>query len=320
MHRDRHPDRWRRTVERWGVERRHLAAEHGRRRDGRRRFFDVRSADVRRRDERVRAVPGRDHGQLRGQFDRLLGGLLLPVERADLLRDRRRRLHVHGRPERRRIQLSTAAHLRVDDRRDGVRGLSGRDAAELRRFGDRLHRRLLLRTAGAGVREDGRGARVRGSTSGGTTCAPAPRCADGNPCANFVGAKASSCTDTADGFEATCCFADGTLPIASGGGSGTGPSTGVDGGAPAMDAGTGGGTGGAGGTTDKPDGGGAGATTGRAARARAPARRGREHRRGRHDRRRHVRAGRRVQRGLPLRSARRRTARAWTACAARTER
>ena len=145
-----------------------------------------------------------------------------------------------------------------------------------------------------------------GSTSGGTSCTPAPRCADGNPCARFVGAKASSCLDAADGFEATCCFPEGTLPIA--GGSGSTMSGGVDGGVPPPDGGGTGattGTGGAGGMTgaggtcapgatctagyrcgnaspsgacmdcmcgadgkltcipcDKPDGGGAGATTG----------------------------------------------------------
>ena len=98
----------------------------------------------------------------------------------------------------------------------------------------------------------GAGRACAGSTGGGgTTCPPPARCSDGNPCANFVGAKASSCVDTADGFEATCCFADGTLPIATGGGSG--PSTSVDGGAPAgrTDGGTGATTGttGSGGTT-----------------------------------------------------------------------
>ncbi|HXU04737.1 MAG TPA: hypothetical protein VN903_27430 [Polyangia bacterium] len=139
-------------------------------------------------------------------------------------------------------------------------------------------------------------------TTGGANCPPPPRCSDGNPCANYVGATASSCTDTADGFEATCCFAGGTLPVTRGGGSG--PSGTADGGVPAADAGMGGGTGGAGGMTgggacaagaactagyrcggadssgacmdcmcgangtlvcspcDKPDGGGAGATTG----------------------------------------------------------
>src|SRR5262245_32393522 len=45
-------------------------------------------------------------------------------------------------------------------------------------------------------------------SAGGANCPPAPRCADANPCAGYVGATASSCTDTTDGFEATCCFAD----------------------------------------------------------------------------------------------------------------
>jgi hypothetical protein len=83
----------------------------------------------------------------------------------------------------------------------------------------------------------GAGRACAGSTNGGgTTCPPPPRCNDGNPCAGYVGATASSCTDTADGFEATCCFAAGTLPIASGGGS-TNPG-GDDGGVPKADGGT----------------------------------------------------------------------------------
>ena len=128
----------------------------------------------------------------------------------------------------------------------------------------------------------GAGRACAGSTGGGTTCPPPPRCADGNPCGNFVGAKASSCTDTADGFEATCCFADGTLPITSGGGTGTGPAGGVDGGAPAMDAG-------------RAAARGHGRQTGRRRRRGRDdgrGRRGCQHRRGRRDRRRHVRAGR----------------------------
>jgi len=75
-----------------------------------------------------------------------------------------------------------------------------------------------------------------GST-GGANCPPLPRCSDGNPCANFVGATVSSCTDTADGFEAACCFAAGTLPVARGGS--TGPTGTADGGVPAADAGSG---------------------------------------------------------------------------------
>ncbi len=107
----------------------------------------------------------------------------------------------------------------------------------------------------------GAGRACGGSTSEGTSCPPPPRCSDGNPCAAYVGATASSCTDTADGFDATCCFATGTLPIASGGGSST--TGGADGGVPATDAGTRGGTGGspgAGGTTVGS--GGSGGTTG----------------------------------------------------------
>jgi hypothetical protein len=82
-----------------------------------------------------------------------------------------------------------------------------------------------------------------GAGAGGTSCPPPPRCADANPCAGFVGATADSCTDTADGFEATCCFAAGTLPITSGPSSSGGSS---DGGVPAADAGMGGPDGGTG--------------------------------------------------------------------------
>jgi hypothetical protein len=51
--------------------------------------------------------------------------------------------------------------------------------------------------------------------SAGTGSCPAtpPRCADGDPCAGYAGATAQSCTDTTDGFQASCCFALGTLPI-----------------------------------------------------------------------------------------------------------
>ena len=84
----------------------------------------------------------------------------------------------------------------------------------------------------------GQGRACATSTGGGSAnCPPPPRCADGNPCGGFVGAKASSCTDTADGFEATCCFPDGTLPVATSSGGGMGGGTGTDGGVPAGDAG-----------------------------------------------------------------------------------
>jgi hypothetical protein len=100
------------------------------------------------------------------------------------------------------------------------------------------------------------------STGGGATnCPPPPRCADGNPCGGFVGAKASSCTDTADGFEATCCFPDGTLPITVGSGSGMGGSSGTDGGVPAADGGPVDPTG-KGGTSGTTGAGGTGGTTG----------------------------------------------------------
>src|SRR4029077_13017637 len=86
-----------------------------------------------------------------------------------------------------------------------------------------------------------------GDPAAGGCSTPPPRCADGNPCARYVGATADSCTDTTDGFQATCCFAGGTLPIVAGGGSGGGVSPGADGGVPSKD---GGGTGGATGGSD----------------------------------------------------------------------
>ncbi len=71
-----------------------------------------------------------------------------------------------------------------------------------------------------------------GSTTGGsTTCPPAPGCADADPCGSYAGATTQSCTDGTDGFQATCCFALGTLPQASGGSSnsgGTDPAGGRD--------------------------------------------------------------------------------------------
>src|SRR4029077_14357226 len=54
---------------------------------------------------------------------------------------------------------------------------------------------------------------------------------DSDPCSGYTGATVQSCTDGTDGFQATCCFAVGTLPQSA--------STGTSGG---VDAGSGGGT------------------------------------------------------------------------------
>src|SRR4051794_15013914 len=58
-----------------------------------------------------------------------------------------------------------------------------------------------------------------GSTAVGGTgtadCAAPPRCEDANPCANYPGGKVQSCSNTQDGFTASCCFANGTLPVSS---------------------------------------------------------------------------------------------------------
>ena len=94
-----------------------------------------------------------------------------------------------------------------------------------------------------------------GSTSGGTSgcSSPPPRCAEGPACARFAGATVQSCTDTENGYKATCCFAVGSLPALSAGSpGGTTDPGGADGGVPASDAGAMGGT----------SGGGTGATTG----------------------------------------------------------
>ena len=97
----------------------------------------------------------------------------------------------------------------------------------------------------------GAGRACGGSSGGGFTCPPPPRCADGNPCANYVGATVQSCTDTADGYTASCCFALGTLPVVRT--VGPGNVGGTDGGVPASDGGTG---------TGGPDAGGTGGTGG----------------------------------------------------------
>ena len=53
---------------------------------------------------------------------------------------------------------------------------------------------------------------------GGSGCSsPPPRCADGPACARFAGATVQSCTDTENGYKATCCFAVGSLPAPSAG-------------------------------------------------------------------------------------------------------
>ena len=82
-----------------------------------------------------------------------------------------------------------------------------------------------------------------GSTDGTTTCAPAPTCADGNPCTGLAGATMQSCTDSADGYTAVCCLLVGEVP-SSGGGSSVSTGGGVGGGT-----GTGSGTAGAGGAS-----------------------------------------------------------------------
>jgi hypothetical protein len=102
------------------------------------------------------------------------------------------------------------------------------------------------------------------STGGSGGCSsPPPRCADAPACARFAGATVQSCTDTENGYKATCCFAVGTLPAPSAGSSGGGdPKPGdADGGVPSSDAGVigpGSDAGAKGGTS----GGGTGATTG----------------------------------------------------------
>jgi hypothetical protein len=50
------------------------------------------------------------------------------------------------------------------------------------------------------------------SSPGGSTCAGAPTCATGNPCSDYAGATVRSCTDSASGYQATCCLPAGVLP------------------------------------------------------------------------------------------------------------
>ena len=68
-----------------------------------------------------------------------------------------------------------------------------------------------------------------GSTNGPTTCAPAPTCADGDPCAGITGTTMQSCTDSADGYTAVCCLPVGEVPSSGSSGSGTSTGGGVGG-------------------------------------------------------------------------------------------
>ena len=115
----------------------------------------------------------------------------------------------------------------------------------------------------------GAGRACGGSTNGPTTCAPAPTCADGDPCAGITGATMQSCTDSADGYSAVCCLPVGVVPsrgggtVVSGGGGGgiSGDGSGTAGATGTTGAGGLPTTGGAGGTVD-PTGAGASSGTG----------------------------------------------------------
>ena len=80
-------------------------------------------------------------------------------------------------------------------------------------------------TIGA-ARSCGGAATGNGTGGGTTTCPPAPSCADGDPCAGAPGSTMQSCTDSSDGYTATCCFPLGELPPTAG--SPTGSGGGVD--------------------------------------------------------------------------------------------
>ena len=99
-------------------------------------------------------------------------------------------------------------------------------------------------TVGAARSCAGTGTGSGNGADAGTTCPPAPSCADGDPCAGTPGSTVQSCTDTTDGYTATCCLPVGELPPAAGGSTGSGG--GVDAGRSGTttgptDAGTGGG-------------------------------------------------------------------------------
>ena len=66
------------------------------------------------------------------------------------------------------------------------------------------------------------GAGTGNGAAGGTTCPPAPSCADGDPCAGAPGSTMQSCTDSSDGYTATCCFPLGELPPTEGSQTGSG--------------------------------------------------------------------------------------------------
>jgi hypothetical protein len=58
------------------------------------------------------------------------------------------------------------------------------------------------------------------STDGTMSCLPAPVCAGSNPCAGLLNATMQSCTDTANGYQAVCCYPEGEVPPSSSGGQG----------------------------------------------------------------------------------------------------
>jgi collagen type VII alpha len=107
----------------------------------------------------------------------------------------------------------------------------------------------------------GAGRACGGSTNGTTTCAPAPTCADGDPCAGLAGATVQSCTDSADGYTAVCCLPVGEVPSRGGGTSSGGGAGGASSGGSGT-AGVDGSSSGAGGGSGTTGGGGAPTGTG----------------------------------------------------------
>ncbi len=113
---------------------------HGHRRR-RRRDLPAR-APLRDRVRRVRRLSGRDAAGVRGHRDRLRGWLLLPARGAGVCRHHDRAPVFWQHERRNQRLLVAAAALR---RRSGMRAFRGRDRAVVHRHGERLQGDLLLR-------------------------------------------------------------------------------------------------------------------------------------------------------------------------------
>jgi hypothetical protein len=98
------------------------------------------------------------------------------------------------------------------------------------------------------------GAHACSGSPNGTTCSAAPTCATANPCSGYTGATVQSCTDSANGYQATCCLPVGVLPSTAAP-TNSGSAGGMHSGGAAADASVGIDPGSGGGTSGGPNGG-----------------------------------------------------------------